>query len=119
MGIQLEVRHTIIRVSKMKTTLCLILSALTIVSQARPQYGSSNNNNGRQPGGNFGQQTQVRPTARPSFLPQGCRIEYKVVYSVEEREECQNKFQRICNPYFDGKSLMTSERRGTWPYRKH
>merc|ERR1712045_808875 len=111
MGIQLEVRHTLIRVSKMKTTLCLILSALTIVSQARPQYGSSNNNNGRQPGGNFGQQTQVRPTARPSFLPQGCRIEYKVVYSVEEREEyknkcetkyrkeCQKKFQRICNPY--------------------
>merc|ERR1711983_189373 len=111
MGIQLEVRQTLIRVSKMKTTLCLILSALTIVSQARPQYGSSNNNNGRQPGGNFGQQTQVRPTARPSFLPQGCRIEYKVVYSVEEREEyenkcetkyrqeCQNKFQRICNPY--------------------
>ena len=74
----------------MKTTLCLILSALTIVSQARPQYGSSNNN-GRQPGGNFGQQTQVRPTARPSFLPQGCRIEYKVVYSVEEREEYENK----------------------------
>ena len=75
----------------MKTTLCLILSALTIVSQARPQYGSSNNNNGRQPGGNFGQQTQVRPTARPSFLPQSCRIEYKVVYSVEEREEYENK----------------------------
>ena len=75
----------------MKTTLCLILSALTIVSQARPQYGSSNNNNGRQPGGSFGQQTQVRPTARPSFLPQGCRIEYKVVYSVEEREEYENK----------------------------
>merc|ERR1712095_127866 len=99
MGIQLEVRHTLIRVSKMKTTLCLILSALSIVSQARPQYGSSNNNNGRQPGGSFGQQTQVRPTARPSFLPQGCRIEYKVVYSVEEREEYENKFQRICNPY--------------------
>ena len=53
--------------------------------------GSSNNNNGRQPGGSFGQQTQVRPTARPSFLPQGCRIEYKVVYSVEEREEYENK----------------------------
>merc|ERR1712047_62240 len=106
MGIQLEAR-----VQKMKTTLCLILSALTIVSQARPQYGGAGNNNGRQPSGSFGQQTQVRPTARPSFLPQGCRIEYKVVYSVEEREEyenkcetkyrqeCQNKFQRICNPY--------------------
>merc|ERR1712047_10449 len=106
MGIQLEAR-----VQKMKTTLCLILSALTIVSQARPQYGGAGNNNGRQPSGTFGQQTQVRPTARPSFLPQGCRIEYKVVYSVEEREEyenkcetkyrqeCQNKFQRICNPY--------------------
>merc|ERR1712025_1478433 len=101
MGIQLEVRHTLIRVSKMKTTLCLILSALTIVSQARPQYGSSNNNNGRQPGGSFGQQTQVRPTARPSFLPQGCRIEYKVVYSVEEREEyenkCQTDYKRQCD----------------------
>ena len=83
-SIQLEAR-----VQKMKTTLCLILSALTIVSQARPQYGGAGNNNGRQP--TFGQQTQVRPTARPSFLPQGCRIEYKVVYSVEEREEYENK----------------------------
>merc|ERR1711923_689750 len=106
MGHQLEVRV----VQRNMKTLCLILSALTIVSQARPQYGGAGNN-GRQPGGSFGQQTQVRPTARPPFLPQGCRLEYKIVYSVEEREEyenkcetryrqeCQNKFQRICNPY--------------------
>jgi len=90
-------------------TLCLLI-IFVCSTWARPQYsGGANQGFGQQQ--IQGDRNPSRPTSRPSFLPAGCRIEYKTVFSVEEREEyenkcrtlyrqeCQQKFQRICNPY--------------------
>merc|ERR1711974_60543 len=104
--------------------ICSLFQLLAFVSwpfftTAFPQgYGNSN----------FNQQHQSqRPQNVPGKnavkqLPAGCRLEYRVVHSIVEKEEtetkctqksrrvCTEKYQRICNPYQDNVCRKTYEK---------
>merc|ERR1712038_424667 len=122
MGINWKSECTKITLGKMKTTLCLFLTIFVCSSWARPQYGGANQGFGGQQQQQGGRNPN-RPTARPDFLPAGCRIEYTNVFSIQEREEyedkcstkyrqqCEQKFQRICNPYREKKCNTDYQRK--------
>jgi hypothetical protein len=101
-------------------TTSIIGICILAFSTAFPQgYGNSN----------FNQQHQnQRPQNVPGKnavkqLPAGCRLEYRVVHSIVEKEEtqtkctqkyrnvCIEKFQRICNPYQDKVCRQSYERK--------
>jgi len=84
---------------------------------------------------NFNQQVQ-RPQNVPGKnavkqLPAGCRLEYRVVHSIVQKEEtetkctqkyrnvCTEKYQRICNPYQDKVCRQSYERKCNTLYRNN
>jgi len=99
--------------------LCILAFSTTAFPQG---YGPTSGNS------NFNQQHQSqRPQNVPGKnavkqLPAGCRLEYRVVHSIVEKEEtetkctqksrrvCTEKYQRICNPYQDKVCRQTYEK---------
>ena len=74
-------------------TTCLLF--LAAGSQAMPQYSPQPQpQNGRRPNINGG---GLRPDAALNNLPDGCRIEYQTVHSIEEVEREEN----VCTPYIE------------------
>merc|ERR1711994_389815 len=84
---------------------------------------------------NFNQQVQ-RPQNVPGKnavkqLPAGCRLEYRVVHSIVQKEETETKctqkyrnvftekYQRICNPYQDKVCRQSYERKCNTLYRNN
>jgi len=78
-------------------------------SYAMPQYSPQpQSQSGRRPNFNGG---GVRPPAEFNNLPDGCRIEYQTVHSIEEVEREDN----VCTPYIDN-VCQTVTRRQCTPY---
>jgi len=91
-------------------TTCLLF--LAAGSHAMPQYSPQPQpQSGRRPNINGG--GGVRPGGEFNNLPDGCRIEYQTVHSIEEVEREDN----VCTPYIDN-VCSTVTRRQCDPYQE-
>merc|ERR1712241_179444 len=99
-----RVRSQILKLVKEKRMRLLIVTLIGFVTSsfALPQYGKA-------PGGGG---ANLNPSRKPSpNLPAGCRIQYKTIYDIVEKEQltqkcstqykdqCTQKYNNVCTPY--------------------